>query len=428
MGRRGRHCPAAAWSGGLLLHSPGGAGALPAGFTAFSLRGERPSSPGGRWPGQDSLLAVLQADCGSPVWSARGSSFDAVYCSEMAHGKPDPPAAAAAGDGRGAAPLPAALGEGGPGPCCKALPLPPRPPPQGMPPSRAAPCPASTASPASWTACPRRRSRGCPSATPTPSRPAPASTRGRGRLGRRRPDGPTRRYEGPGEAGIPCFPSPPGPPPPPSRLLQTLHGRERLTGPPPPSEAGGKAPRRAPASPGADRHRGSGHTHHPGNPAANKTCCTRGVWPAGFLSAFPGIGEGSETQRRGGHQQLWSASAQTWSPLGDLTRHRVPGLEHVASYWARRWEVVSPVRSEEYSDRAHGGTKMQVKFSLHSFQAKGRVSFGFWRVELFHSCLPLFFPFPPSPPAPKALLLSMSKKTTHVLQDLALKLHGDSSL
>ncbi|NXQ83742.1 MYF5 factor, partial [Nyctibius grandis] len=26
------------------------------------------------------------ADCGSPVWSARGSSFDAVYCSDMAHG------------------------------------------------------------------------------------------------------------------------------------------------------------------------------------------------------------------------------------------------------------------------------------------------------------------------------------------------------
>ncbi|RMC09883.1 hypothetical protein DUI87_12669 [Hirundo rustica rustica] len=26
------------------------------------------------------------ADCGSPVWSARGSSFDAVYCAEMAHG------------------------------------------------------------------------------------------------------------------------------------------------------------------------------------------------------------------------------------------------------------------------------------------------------------------------------------------------------
>ncbi|KAK2515187.1 Myf5 [Columba guinea] len=28
------------------------------------------------------------ADCGSPVWSARGSSFDAVYCSEMAHAGP----------------------------------------------------------------------------------------------------------------------------------------------------------------------------------------------------------------------------------------------------------------------------------------------------------------------------------------------------
>ncbi|NWR05478.1 MYF5 factor, partial [Paradoxornis webbianus] len=26
------------------------------------------------------------AECGSPVWSARGSSFDAVYCAEMAHG------------------------------------------------------------------------------------------------------------------------------------------------------------------------------------------------------------------------------------------------------------------------------------------------------------------------------------------------------
>ncbi|NWZ07512.1 MYF5 factor, partial [Agelaius phoeniceus] len=26
------------------------------------------------------------ADCGSPVWSTRGSTFDAVYCAEMAHG------------------------------------------------------------------------------------------------------------------------------------------------------------------------------------------------------------------------------------------------------------------------------------------------------------------------------------------------------
>ncbi|NXF07433.1 MYF5 factor, partial [Smithornis capensis] len=28
-------------------------------------------------------------DCGSPVWSARGSSFDAVYCSEIVHGYAD---------------------------------------------------------------------------------------------------------------------------------------------------------------------------------------------------------------------------------------------------------------------------------------------------------------------------------------------------
>ncbi|TRZ26935.1 hypothetical protein HGM15179_000176 [Zosterops borbonicus] len=36
----------------------------------------------------ESLQELLreQADCGSPVWSARGSSFDAVYCAEMAHG------------------------------------------------------------------------------------------------------------------------------------------------------------------------------------------------------------------------------------------------------------------------------------------------------------------------------------------------------
>uniref|UniRef100_A0A8B9NBQ0 Myogenic factor n=1 Tax=Accipiter nisus TaxID=211598 RepID=A0A8B9NBQ0_9AVES len=37
------------------------------------------------------------ADCGSPVWSARGSSFDAVYCPEMAHGKAAPPAGGGGG-------------------------------------------------------------------------------------------------------------------------------------------------------------------------------------------------------------------------------------------------------------------------------------------------------------------------------------------
>uniref|UniRef100_A0A674G6Y5 Myogenic factor n=1 Tax=Taeniopygia guttata TaxID=59729 RepID=A0A674G6Y5_TAEGU len=45
------------------------------------------------------------ADCGSPVWSARGSSFEAVYCAEMSHGKP---VSAGRGQRRGrAAPLPA---------------------------------------------------------------------------------------------------------------------------------------------------------------------------------------------------------------------------------------------------------------------------------------------------------------------------------
>uniref|UniRef100_A0A8V0YDQ4 Myogenic factor n=1 Tax=Gallus gallus TaxID=9031 RepID=A0A8V0YDQ4_CHICK len=69
--------------------------------------------------------------------------------------------------------------------------------------SRVARCPAWTASPASWTASLRRRSRGCPSVTPAPSRQAPASTRGPGRPARRRPDGPTRRYEGPGPPPVP---------------------------------------------------------------------------------------------------------------------------------------------------------------------------------------------------------------------------------
>lgn len=62
----------------------------PAGlYGPFSPRGA-PAGPGRGRQGRHSPLAVLQADCGSPVWSARGSSFDAVYCAEMAHGKPDP--------------------------------------------------------------------------------------------------------------------------------------------------------------------------------------------------------------------------------------------------------------------------------------------------------------------------------------------------
>lgn len=107
---------------------------------------------------------------------------------------------------------------------------------QGTPPIRAAPCPAWTASPASWTVSPRRRSRGCPSVTPTPCRPAPARTRGRRRPGRRCPDGPTRRYEGPeGE--------------PPRPLRPANAPRERAAapehpGPPLPSGAPAKASRR----------------------------------------------------------------------------------------------------------------------------------------------------------------------------------------
>lgn len=64
------------------------------GFQALSVWGESSTGPEmGMAKPTHSPLAVFQADCGSPVWSARGSSFDAVYCSDVAHGKPDPPAA-----------------------------------------------------------------------------------------------------------------------------------------------------------------------------------------------------------------------------------------------------------------------------------------------------------------------------------------------
>lgn len=152
--------------------------ALPGCFAG--LRGRT----GRHWP-----LAVLQADCGSPVWPARGSSFEAGYCPEMPHGK--------AGGGRGArGGRRAGVASGRPAvsgsPRCQVTRR-----------SRAARCPAWTASPASWTASLRQRSRGCPSATPAPSRQAPASTRGPGRPARRLPDGPTRRYEGPGPPPVP---------------------------------------------------------------------------------------------------------------------------------------------------------------------------------------------------------------------------------
>lgn len=69
----------------------GAAASLPAHrpLRPFAFAGSVPLAPGRGRQGQHSPLAVLQADCGSPVWSARGSSFDAVYCAEMAHGKPD---------------------------------------------------------------------------------------------------------------------------------------------------------------------------------------------------------------------------------------------------------------------------------------------------------------------------------------------------
>lgn len=227
-----------------------------------------------------------------------------------------------------AAPLPAAFGgEGSAGPRCNALPSHR---PQGMPPNRAAPCPAWTASPASWTASPRRRSRGCHSATPTPSRPAPASTRGRERPGHRRLDGPIRRYEEQGgrhpasvtASGAAVHPR--GLPPSPSRGLQSLLGPEghsqlhlarRL--PPWPGKERPAGPRPEVPS-GADRPWGSGHTHYPATPAANKTCCKRAVLPASSLSAFPGIGEGSETRLWGAHQHLCSAPAQARSLLAPL--------------------------------------------------------------------------------------------------------------
>lgn len=144
--------------------------------------------PGGARRGRHSPLAVLQADCGSPVWPARGSSFEAGYCSEMPHGKAGS-GGRGGGSGQGRTGGPGrGRGAGGSGNELLASPRP-----QGTARSPAAPCPAWTASPTSWTASPRG---GSPSDTPAPSRRAPASTRGPGRPGRRRPDGPTRRYEG----------------------------------------------------------------------------------------------------------------------------------------------------------------------------------------------------------------------------------------
>lgn len=242
-------CPPAwgrAWGG---RRDP--AGALPGRFGG--LRGRT----GRHWP-----LAVLQADCGSPVWPARGSSFEAGYCREMPHGK--------AGGGRGAgggrragvaAGRPAVSGS----PRCQATRR-----------SRVARCPAWTASPASWTASLRRRSRGCPSVTPAPSRQAPASTRGPGRPARRRPDGPTRRYEGPGPPPVPGLTPAASRPAAPQNLSGGRGG--------PGSAAvgvGGDAAARS--SPG-----GSGRVCCPGNPAANKACYHTAGSPGASLTSSPG--------------------------------------------------------------------------------------------------------------------------------------------
>ncbi|KAK4828656.1 hypothetical protein QYF61_000374 [Mycteria americana] len=80
-GGRGKRCP-----GSCCPLPRGRRGSLPAGLEGAFPRGSSPPGPGWGRPGRHSPLAVLQADCGSPVWSARGSSFDAVYCSEMAQG------------------------------------------------------------------------------------------------------------------------------------------------------------------------------------------------------------------------------------------------------------------------------------------------------------------------------------------------------
>lgn len=114
--------------------------------------------------------------------------------------------------------------------------------PQGTARSPAAPCPAWTASPASWTASPRG---GSPS--DTPARRVPASTRGPGRPGRRRPDGPTRRYE----------------------------GRQRYPANPPAN----KACYNTAGSPGASLNASPGVTGGGGGPAA---CAGTGPHPAGL--------------------------------------------------------------------------------------------------------------------------------------------------
>lgn len=207
---------------------------------------------------------------------------------------------------------------------------------QGTPPIRAAPCPAWTASPASWTVSPRRRNRGCPSVTPTPCRPAPAWTRGRRRPGRRCPDGPTRRYEGPE-----------GAPP------RTLLGRERQ----PRSPLGRRFPlglqakRPAGPRPGVSRipagqaAPGSGHTRCPGIPAANKTCCERALWPAGSL--VHSLAWGRAVRLGCGAPASIPAEppaslGRPWAPACRASPHHgSPEPGHAVSCRAGAWELAS---------------------------------------------------------------------------------------
>lgn len=218
---RGKALPRAGSLGwGRLLRSP------PPAFMALSLLGERPLALGGGGRAGTRPSLSCRPTVAAPFGRREAAASTPSTAPRWPTVSPTRPDGARPGGRGGRAPLP---GHGAAARPAVTPPCPLLPPAQGTPPSRAAPCPAWIASPASWTVSPRQRSRGCPSATPPPSRPAPASTRGRRHPGRRCPDGPTRRYEGP-EGRTPRLP--PGPLPCPASPANA--SRESGAGPEPP--------------------------------------------------------------------------------------------------------------------------------------------------------------------------------------------------